>query len=68
MGEKTRKTLTRQVKEKDFSNTISAIKQGDKLVMPTKAAVITDDNGPLPCFAGGFNGRSAGPRMAAEEK
>ncbi len=31
-GEKTGKILARQVKQKDFSNTISAIKQGDTLV------------------------------------
>lgn len=35
-GEKTGKILARQVKVKDSSNIISAIKQGDKLVISTK--------------------------------
>lgn len=35
-GEKTGKLLARQVKEKDFSNIISAIKQGDKVLTAGK--------------------------------
>lgn len=35
-GEKTGKLLARQVKEKDFANTISAIKKDDKLVTSAK--------------------------------